>query len=107
MKTKIGITKWIKQTFKNEQDFNEFLQFADTFTLVQCGMRLNSNYVEWYENNKTKYQTILDSIKDLPELEIVERFGKETHYTMRTPLNYMSYFYGTDQKRRIKLFKTA
>ena len=45
------------------------------------------------------------SIKDLPEIQIVERFGRETHITMRTPLNYMSGFYYSDAEKRNKLFK--
>ncbi len=107
MKTKIAITQWIKNNFNNENDFENFLEYDRLNGFIQNGKILLPKYQEQYNELKQRWEVLHNTINKLPELEIVERFGNETHKTMRTPLNYMSYFYYTDCKRRIKLFKSA
>jgi hypothetical protein len=107
LKTKIAITKWIKNNFPNEKDFKDFLEYDCINGFVEDGKKLLPKYQDQYNILKTKWETLHNTIKDLPEIEIVECFGREVHKTMRTPLNYMSDFYFTDVKRRLKLFKKA
>ena len=105
LKTKIAITKWIESNFKNEHDFYNFLEYDYLNMIVQNGRKLLSQYQEQYNSLKLKWEELHNSINDLPEIQIVERYGRETHKTMRTPLNYMNWFYYSDEKRRNKLFK--
>ena len=105
LKTKIAITKWIESNFKNEHDFYNFLEYDYLNMFVQNGRKLLSQYQEQYNSLKLKWEELHNSINDLPEIQIVERYGRETHKTMRTPLNYMSGFYYSDAERRNKLFK--
>jgi len=107
LKTKIAITKWIKHNFINVQDFEGFLEYDCLNSFVQDGKKLLPKYEEEYQKLKALWETLHNSINTLPEIEIVECFGKEFHKTMRTPLNYMSGFYYSDTKRRHKLFKVA
>jgi hypothetical protein len=104
VKTKITITQWIKSNFKNEQDFNNFLEYDLLNRFIQNGRKLIPQYQEKYNILKLQWEALHNTINNLPEIEIVERFGRETHKTMRTPLNYMSYFYNSDVERREKLF---
>ncbi len=106
MKTKIAITKWIKSNFNNEKDFKNFLEYDYLDSFVQDGKKLLPKYQDEYDKLKIQWEALHSSIKELPEIEMVERFGKETHKTMRTPLNYISGFYYSDAKRRNKLFAT-
>ena len=107
MKTKIAITKWIKNTFKNAKEFESFLDYDYLNLFVRDGRKLLPKYQEQYNELKLKWEALHNTIKDLPEVEIVECFGREVHKTMRTPLNYMSGFYYSDEQRRDRLFKTA
>lgn len=105
LKTKIAITQWIKKNFKSQQDFEEFLEYDYLNSFVQDGRKLLPQYQAEYDILKSKWQTLHNTINNLPEIEIWERFGRETHKTMRTPLNYMSSFYYSDCTKREKLFK--
>ena len=105
LKTKIAITKWIKSNFKNEHDFYNFLEYNYLNLFIEEGRKLFPQYQEEYNKLKIQWEQLHSSIKDLPEIQIVERFGRETHITMRTPLNYMSGFYYSDAERRSKVFK--
>lgn len=105
LKTKIAITQWIKKNFKSQQDFEEFLEYDYLNGFVQDGRKLLPQYQAEYDILKPKWQTLHNTINNLPEIEIWERFGRETHKTMITPLNYMSSFYYSDCTKREKLFK--
>jgi len=105
LKTKIAITKWIKSNFKDQHEFYSFLDYDYLNSFVQDGRKLFPKYEEKYNKLKIQWEELHNSIKNLPEIQIVERFGRETHKTMRTPLNYMSGFYYSDAGRRNKLFK--
>jgi len=107
LKTKIAVTKWIKNNFINGENLAKFIEFTNLHEFILEGRTLKPEYMEVYEVGKEKYLSVFNSIKDLPEIEIVERFGNETHKTMRTPLNYMWYMYANDAKKRNKLFKVA
>ena len=107
LKTKIAITKWAKNNFKNANEFEGFLEYDYLNSFVQDGKKLLPKYDEEYQTLKPLWETLHNTINTLPEVEIVERFGRETHKTMRTPLNYLSSFYYADAERRIKLFKVA
>ena len=61
-------------------------------------------YQKQYEDLSKVYGHVYDSIKDLPEIQVTERFGKETHITMQTPLTYMLGRYGSDAEARSFLF---
>jgi hypothetical protein len=105
LKTKIEIKKWIKENFKNKIDFEEFLYFDWLENAIKNGSVLKQNYRDQYIALKSDWEELHNTIKDLPEILIVERFGNQTHETMRTPLNYMQYFYSQDEEKRIKVFK--
>jgi len=107
LKTKIAISQWIKGNFKNTKEFEDFLEYDYLNSFVQDGKKLLPQYQEQYNNLKLQWETLHNTIKNLPEIDIVERFGRETHKTMRTPLNYMSGYYHCDVQRRNKLFKIA
>jgi len=107
LKTKITITKWIESNFKNEHDFYSFLEYDYLNMFVQDGKKLIPQYQEQYNNLKLKWEELHNSINYLPEIQIVERYGKETHKTMRTPLNYMNWFYYSDEKEGISYLRKS
>lgn len=100
LKTKIDIIKWIKNNFKNEQDFENFLEYDYLNQFVESGKNLLPQYQEKYNNLKLQWEKLHSTIKNMPEIEIVECFGKEVHKTMRTPLNYMNYYYYFDAQKK-------
>ncbi len=107
MKTTKEIRKWIKKTFKDDVDFDSFLVFAITHGFVQDGRKLYPEDQVVYEAQRSRYLAVYNNIVHLPELKITECFGKEIHTHMSTPLLYMDYFYGRDEKRMRELFKTT
>jgi|GEM_PF-5751923 len=106
LKTKIAIVKWIIHNFVDEQEFSNFCEFAELHIFVKDGIKLTNHYNSRYNSLiSERFIDLYEELDRMPEITIVERFEKATHFTERTPLNYILYFYGSDQKRRIELFK--
>ena len=69
LKTKIAITKWIKENFKNEDEFKDFLEYDYLNGFVQDGRKLLPQYQAEYNILKSKWETLHNTIKDLPEMK--------------------------------------
>jgi hypothetical protein len=105
LNTKMAISKWIKQTFKTKNDFENFLNFAELHSCVLDGKQLLPTYQQQYNNLKNQYSNIYKTIVDMPLFTITERYGKMVEQEQRTPLNYIEMKYGTDEKLRTALYK--
>lgn len=105
LSTKMAISKWIKQTFKTKNDFENFLNFAELHSCVLDGKQLLPTYQQQYNNLKNQYSNIYKTIADMPLFTITERYGKMVEQEQRTPLNYIEMKYGTDEKLRTALYK--
>ncbi len=107
VKTTKEIRQWIKKTFKDAGDFDSFLSFVHLHGFVQQGRKFPLEDQALYEALRAQHYAAYHNIAHLPELKITERFGKEIHTFMLTPLLYMDYFYGCDEKRMRALFQTT
>lgn len=104
LKTKISIIKWIKTNFKNSNELKDFLEYDWLHQFIVDKRKLFPQYQKQYDSLKLHWAVLHDSVKALPEIEIVECFGNEIHKTKMTPLDYMSNMYYSDIQKRDSLF---
>lgn len=107
MCNKMQIAKWLRKNFASPDDLKSFCDFFELHLgQIRGGKLLPESYIVYDKLASKKYIALFDYLYGLPEISIVERFGRETHKSMMAPHCYVMYQYGHDEKVRRKLFMT-
>lgn len=108
----IEARNFCKKYFSNAEELKNFLDFAQLKTMINYYFSQNKKFptlTEEYklimEKSPSFYRHLYYQVIYLPKMNISLRYGKEVHKEQRTPLNYLIWWYGNDEKRRMSLYK--